>query len=82
MTTSRQLPSTLSCCGWSFWRGSTMIWAVVSTAKAMHATHAIIRKSTASSAAPSSGPTSVPACAKTLNTANASARRSPASCMR
>ncbi|MGX1305177.1 hypothetical protein RKD35_006665 [Streptomyces albogriseolus] len=60
--------------------GSTSTWATVRTAKIPAAVSAEVRKSTSSSALPSSGPTSAPAAANMVNRANASALRPSASC--
>ncbi len=81
-TTSRQSPRTPLPLGSTLRAGRTRACATVSTAKMPAAVSAEVRKSTRSRALPSSGPTSAPVVANTLNRANASALRSPASCAR
>lgn len=77
--TSRQSADTVPARGPVARAGSTMTWATVRTAKIPAAVRAEVRKSTSSNALPSSGPTSAPVAANTLNKANASAVRPSAS---
>ncbi|GAA3052841.1 hypothetical protein GCM10020229_75500 [Kitasatospora albolonga] len=79
MSTSRQSPSTRVPVGSTRWTGSTRAWATVSRAKIPAAVSAATRKSTRSRTVPSTGPSRAPVLAKTLNSAKASALRSPAS---
>ncbi len=80
--TARQSPSRPVLGGGTVRVGSASAWAAVSSAKIPAAVSATARKSARRSTVPRSGPSSDPVVAKTLNRANASALRAPASCAR